>query len=102
MGSLPQLAIRASQSAHYRLLSVLSGLVQIFPEAVVQILLAHGGKSNHLDERNRRQVLRYLAHFSGTLLIISHGVNLLRQSVDTFWHIDIGHLICFLVKIRSN
>ena len=51
--------------------------------------------TNHLDERNRRQLLRYLANFSGTLLIISHDVNLLRQSVDTFWHIDQGWIEIF-------
>ncbi len=51
--------------------------------------------TNHLDERNRRQVLRLLAHFQGTLLVVSHDVALLRQSVDTFWHIDHGQIQIF-------
>jgi ATPase subunit of ABC transporter with duplicated ATPase domains len=51
--------------------------------------------TNHLDERNRRQVLRWLAHFQGTLLIVSHDIELLRQNVNTFWHIDQGHIEIF-------
>jgi ATPase subunit of ABC transporter with duplicated ATPase domains len=51
--------------------------------------------TNHLDERNRRHVLRWLEHFHGSLLIVSHDVELLRQIVDTFWHIDQGRIELF-------
>ncbi|HVV68602.1 MAG TPA: ATP-binding cassette domain-containing protein [Gammaproteobacteria bacterium] len=51
--------------------------------------------TNHLDQRNRRNILRWLAHFSGTLLIVSHDVELLRQSVNSFWHIDQGQIQIF-------
>ncbi len=51
--------------------------------------------TNHLDERNRRQVLRWLEHFPGTLVIVSHDVTLLRQTVDTFWHMDQGRIEIF-------
>lgn len=51
--------------------------------------------TNHLDERNHRQVLRWLAHFPGTLLVVSHDVALLRQTIDTFWHLDQSHIHVF-------
>ncbi len=51
--------------------------------------------TNHLDERNRRHVLRWLEHFSGTLLVVSHDVVLLRQLVNTFWHIDQSRIQIF-------
>ena len=51
--------------------------------------------TNHLDERNRRHVLRWLEHFHGSLLIVSHDVELLRQTVNTFWHMDHGRIELF-------
>lgn len=44
--------------------------------------------TNHLDRRNRKSLLRMLDTFPGTLIIVSHDVELLRDCMDCFWHID--------------
>lgn len=44
--------------------------------------------TNHLDLRNRRSLMRLLQQFPGTLITVSHDVELLRTCVDTLWHID--------------
>jgi ATPase subunit of ABC transporter with duplicated ATPase domains len=44
--------------------------------------------TNHLDSSNRQLLLRTLREYSGTLIIVSHDVELLRNSVDVLWHID--------------
>lgn len=51
--------------------------------------------ANHLDQRNRQNMIRLLKRFQGTLLIISHDVEILRQCVDTFWHMDQGRIEIF-------
>lgn len=44
--------------------------------------------TNHLDKRNRTTLMRMLTRFSGTLIVVSHDVELLRQQVTQLWHID--------------
>ena len=44
--------------------------------------------TNHLDKTNRKALLRLLHNFEGTLIIVSHDIELLRKSVDIFWHIE--------------
>lgn len=51
--------------------------------------------TNHLDNRNRRSLLRLLRAFPGTLVIVSHDVELLRSTIDTIWHIDNGRITVF-------
>lgn len=51
--------------------------------------------TNHLDLKNRRSLIRSLKSFSGTLIIVSHDVELLRNSIDRFWHIDNGRITIF-------
>jgi ATPase subunit of ABC transporter with duplicated ATPase domains len=51
--------------------------------------------TNHLDRRNRRSLLRMLRHYSGTLIVVSHDQELLRNCVDTLWHIDNGEVHVF-------
>lgn len=46
--------------------------------------------TNHLDSRNRKSLLRQLSHYAGTLVVVSHDVELLRNTVDTLWSIDQG------------
>lgn len=46
--------------------------------------------TNHLDTENRRSLMRMLRNFQGTLVVVSHDVELLRTCVDTLWHIDEG------------
>ncbi len=44
--------------------------------------------TNHLDSSNRQLLLRKLREYSGTLIIVSHDVELLCNSVDILWDID--------------
>ncbi|MEM7588882.1 MAG: ATP-binding cassette domain-containing protein [Myxococcota bacterium] len=43
--------------------------------------------TNHLDRSNRTSLMRMLRAYRGTLMIVSHDVELLRCCVDTLWHI---------------
>jgi ATPase subunit of ABC transporter with duplicated ATPase domains len=51
--------------------------------------------SNHLDQHNRQELFRQLQAYSGTLLIVSHDVELIRGCTDTLWHIDHGKVHVF-------
>lgn len=84
MGYVPQVITNFSDSSGgERFNSALTNALCQQPN-----LLLLDEPTNHLDDRNRRHLLRWLEHFSGTLLIVSHDVELLRQNVDTFWDMD--------------
>lgn len=51
--------------------------------------------TNHLDYCNRKNLLRLLQHYKGTLIIASHDTELMRSCIDSFWHIDNGKIIKF-------
>lgn len=51
--------------------------------------------TNHLDLANRKSLLRMLHSYSGTLIIVSHDIELLRNCIDTLWHIDNGRVHVF-------
>ena len=51
--------------------------------------------TNHLDIYNRKSLMRMLKLYSGTLIIVSHDVELLRNCIDTLWHIDNGKIHIF-------
>ena len=61
----------------------LSEALNVYPDV---LLLAE--PTNHLDKTNRQSLLRLLHEFEGTLIVVSHDVELLRKSVDIFWHIE--------------
>lgn len=44
--------------------------------------------TNHLDYKNRQSLMRKLRSYEGTLIIVSHDPELLRNCVDSLWHID--------------
>ncbi|MFI0347607.1 MAG: ABC-F family ATP-binding cassette domain-containing protein [Chthoniobacterales bacterium] len=44
--------------------------------------------TNHLDRHHRASLMRMLRSFEGTLIVVSHDVELLRHCIDTLWHID--------------
>jgi ATPase subunit of ABC transporter with duplicated ATPase domains len=44
--------------------------------------------TNHLDHKNRSSLMRLLQHFDGTLLIISHDVQLLQTCVTSLWLVE--------------
>ena len=51
--------------------------------------------TNHLDRKNRGSLMRMLRSFEGTLIVVTHDVELLSQTVDTIWHIDQGRINVF-------
>ena len=51
--------------------------------------------TNHLDQKNRNSLIRMLRSYTGTLVIVTHDVALLRHTVDTIWHIDQGRVRVF-------
>lgn len=47
--------------------------------------------TNHLDRVNRKALMRMLSNFQGTLLAVSHDVQLLQEvPFDQLWHLDEG------------
>lgn len=51
--------------------------------------------TNHLDTANRRTLMNHLRHYTGTLMMVTHDVALLRNNVDTIWHIHNGKIHVF-------
>jgi ATPase subunit of ABC transporter with duplicated ATPase domains len=51
--------------------------------------------TNHLDLKNRNSLIKMLNFYKGTLIIVSHDAELLRNSIDTLWHIDNGQIKIF-------
>lgn len=51
--------------------------------------------TNHLDRKNRLSLMRMLRSFEGTLIVVTHDVELLSQAVDSIWHIDQGRIRVF-------
>lgn len=44
--------------------------------------------TNHLDASNKQSLIQALNRFKGTLIVISHDIELLRNCVTTLWYID--------------
>jgi ATPase subunit of ABC transporter with duplicated ATPase domains len=51
--------------------------------------------TNHLDLRNRRSFMRWLSSYRGTLIVVSHDVELIRTCIYSLWHIDSGTVHVF-------
>ena len=51
--------------------------------------------TNHLDLHNRKSLMRMLQSYPGTLIVVSHDTELLRNCIDTLWHIDNGKIYVF-------
>ncbi len=51
--------------------------------------------TNHLDRQNRQSLIRMLQAFAGTLIIVTHDVELLQATVDCIWHIEDGQIQVF-------
>ncbi len=74
---------------------------QRFNEALTQALALYPNillldePTNHLDQSNRRSLIRMLSNYQGTLIVVTHDVEVLRACVDTLWHIDNGKVTIF-------
>jgi ATPase subunit of ABC transporter with duplicated ATPase domains len=44
--------------------------------------------TNHLDLSNKKSLLRMLFNYTGTLIVVSHDVELLTNNINTLWHIN--------------
>lgn len=51
--------------------------------------------TNHLDSFNRKSLMRMLNRYVGTLIVVSHDVELIHSCIDTLWHIDNGKVYIF-------
>lgn len=51
--------------------------------------------TNCLDLHNRKSLMRMLSRFSGTLIFVSHDLELLKIISTTIWHIDDGKVNIF-------
>ncbi len=51
--------------------------------------------TNHLDSNNRKSLIRKLNSYCGTLIIVSHDVELLTSTIDILWHIDQSQIYLF-------
>ena len=51
--------------------------------------------TNYLDLKNRKTLMKMLSFYKGTLIIVSHDVELLRNFSDILWHIDNGTINIF-------
>jgi len=51
--------------------------------------------TNHLDRHNRKSLMRMLQSYPGTLIVVSHDTEFLRNCIDTLWHIDNGKIHVF-------
>ncbi|MDR0406847.1 MAG: ATP-binding cassette domain-containing protein [Holosporales bacterium] len=72
-----------------------------FNKSLSQVLAQHPSMllldepTNHLDSQNRKNLLRILEAYAGTLIIVTHDKEILRTCVDTLWHINEGKISIF-------
>jgi ATPase subunit of ABC transporter with duplicated ATPase domains len=91
IGYLPQLIITSAPlSGGERLNQALTKALCHTPN-----LLLLDEPTNHLDKTNRRALINHLRHYRGTLIIVTHDEELLRNNVDTIWHIQGGKINVF-------
>ncbi len=57
-------------------------------------LLCLDEPTNHLDAKNKQSLIRMLNRYQGTLVIVTHDVEVLRRCVDQIWHIEEGEIRC--------
>lgn len=70
-------------SGSQRLNKALTNALNIKPD-----ILLLDEPTNHLDESNRKSLMRMLQSYSGTLIIVTHDIELLTCCVEIVWHID--------------
>ena len=44
--------------------------------------------TNHLDKDNRKSLMQMLSRYQGAWIVVTHDTELLRNCIDTLWHID--------------
>lgn len=90
MGYVPQLIEEYSTlSGGQKFNKKLSEVISLSPN-----LLLLDEPTNHLDSENRKSLFTLLKRYQGTLIVITHDVELLNY-VDTLWHIKNGSVGVF-------
>lgn len=51
--------------------------------------------TNHLDQNTKYSLMRMLNNYQGTLIIVTHDIDLLTKCVDKIWHIENGRINVF-------
>ncbi len=51
--------------------------------------------TNHLDVHHKKSLLRMLRAYTGTLIVVSHDLELLHNDMTTLWHIDNARIAVF-------
>lgn len=83
IGYVPQIIEEFLElSGGQRLNKALSQAIGLNPD-----LLLLDEPTNHLDLSNKRSLIRWLKSYRGTLIVVSHDLELLRSNVDILWHI---------------
>ena len=91
VGYVPQVIVdHADLSGGQRLNKAVTEALSLDPN-----VLLLDEPTNHLDSRNRKSLMRMLQNYPGTLIMVSHDKELLRQCTDTLWHIDNGKIHIF-------
>lgn len=91
VGYVPQVIVdHAELSGGQRLNEAVTEALSLDPN-----VLLLDEPTNHLDNRNRKSLMRMLQNYPGTLIMVSHDKELLRQCTDTLWHIDNGKVHIF-------
>lgn len=83
LGYVPQIIEDKALSGAERFQNALTEALSLSPNC---LLLDE--PSNHLDQRHRKNLMRMLNAYSGTLIVVSHDTELLRTCINTLWHID--------------
>jgi ATPase subunit of ABC transporter with duplicated ATPase domains len=91
MGYVPQIIEQfTTSSGAQRFQQTLTKVLYAQPD-----ILLLDEPTNHLDHHHKKALLRRLQRYTGTLIIASHDVALLRQTVDILWDIDNGRITIF-------
>ncbi|KTD53466.1 ABC transporter ATP-binding protein Uup [Legionella santicrucis] len=91
IGYLPQLIENDSSfSGGERLNRALTKSLSLDPN-----LLLLDEPTNHLDNKNRRALIKHLQYYTGTLIMVTHDVEVLKTIADTIWHIQHGMVHVF-------
>lgn len=91
VGYVPQvIADHANLSGGQRLNKAVTEALSLDPN-----VLLLDEPTNHLDNRNRKSLMRMLQNYPGTIIMVSHDKELLRQCTDILWHIDNGKVHIF-------
>jgi ATPase subunit of ABC transporter with duplicated ATPase domains len=91
IGYVPQIIEEfADLSGGQRLNKSLSQALALDPD-----ILLLDEPTNHLDLNNKKSLMRWLRSYTGTLIIVSHDLELLRNHIDILWHVSDGKIEVF-------